>query len=972
MTATTPAKGSRATWLRRVPGLRLGGWRLGALLGLTVGAAVALSAIGQLLTTMHPPSLAGRGMAQGFGTNGLGGGVDAAAATFETWRTFDALSYSVDLPSAFSIATLWLVVDFAFIALYASSVLVLARQDGPLSGQGTANTLAATRALVIALATTDAIENTLALYGVLATDAPPVLFAPLFVVRVVKVFGLTLPLLALLLLLGLRRLRVMWGEPRVRQGLVMARPQILVVALIAGALWYQPTSDVLLDVGTTQTMALLLFGGLLCAGLGIGARVLIDRDRVQHGTGTRFAERPAARRTTRDGRSVGASVAVLGALALSMFALVSGWRGVWGAALVVASVVAASWVLQDSEQPPPEHRSEHSTARLPTVLALAPVALFGLALVHWTLWADIVLTQVPLKSIAGLAMVALAGALVGPIGRIVEVAQRNGADRPPGRLHRLIGGLARSRGTYDSTAWTIIVTVLSVPAILLLLGTRFVDARYLGPMSLLVGAAATINLFGSWLVIAADWWRDEFGMPAVFEALRMWRIPVFLLLLLWLAINTLAFAEPSYYDVVTNGTNQRVSVQQAYDDWKAANVGEGVDAVPLVIVAAEGGGLRAAYWTERVLTELFDEADIQPFALSGTSGGSVGIATYLARQERLGGATGGIGLSDVPDPDFLSAVFQRWFTVDLVHSLLRHEPDVGDRAAALADALAAEIPGLRAPYDYAPSNGSFQPITVFNATDLQDGCLAPLSTLSDLAGPAVTENDLGCLDPDRRAADAAGFPGAADVAHDCEGRGMSFATAAVASARSPYVLPAGRLENCTEGVFYLGDGGYVDNSGAVAAAVILERLESLIAADNAAGGGCIVPILLQIDNGAETLLPGGQATGNPPQLLIVPTGALAANSARHDVAKVAAAGLVQQPMTDATGRTIEVTIEDAEEGRRPIDRYVRIFPLAQAGRDATVGWMLSQPSKDALETQLGAAIADAQALLAQDVELSCN
>ncbi len=965
----------RATWIRRVPGLRIDGWRLGALLGLTVGVAVALSAIGGLLITMHPPSLAGWGLAQGFDTNGLGGGVEAATSTFNAWRTFDALGYSADLPSAFTIAALWLVLDIAFIALYASSVLALATNDGPLSGQGTANTLATTRALALALALTDLVENSLALSAVSTQSASAALVSALFVARVIKVFLLTIPLLALLMLLGLRRLRVLWSEPRVRQGLVMARPQIIVVLLIAAALWYEPASDVLLDIGTTQTVAMLIFGGLLSAGLGIGSRVLIDRDRVAYGPVTGLLKVTGLRFSPEDGRPVGALLALLLALALAVLAAITGWSGLRGAALVVLSVLAASWALQDSEELPPERQGEHSTARLPVLLALAPAGLLGVALVHWTLWADIVLNKVPTKAIAGLALAALASALVAPIGKVVETAQRNSEVRRPQRIHRLVGDLARSHGKYNAATWAIIVIVMSMPVALLLLSTRFVDVRYFGPMSLLFGAGATLNLVGSWLVIATDWWRDEFGMPSVFEALRMRRIPVFLLLLLWLVINTVAFADPAYYDVVTSGTNQRVALEDAYDDWKSANLPEGAEVVPLVVVAAEGGGLRAAYWTERVLTELFSDGRLQPFVLSGTSGGSVGIASYVARQEPLGDATqaGGVGLADVPDPDFLSAVFQRWFTVDLAHSLLRHRPDVGDRAAALADALGAEIPQLQAPYDYVASEGSFQPITIFNATDLQDGCLAPISTLSNLAGAAVTTDDLGCLDPDRRASEAAGFPGAADIAHDCPGRGMSFATAAITSARSPYVLPAGRLESCGEGVFYLGDGGYVDNSGAVAAGVVLERISDLVAADNAEGNVCIVPIMLQIDNGAETLLPGGQAKGNPSQILVVPTGALAANSARHDVAKVAAAALVQQPLTDANGRIIDVnTNGDPEGGPQSVDRYYRIFPLAQAGRDATVGWMLSQPSKDALETQLGAAISDAAALLSPAARLSCD
>lgn len=962
-----------AGWIGRVPGLSVTGWRLGALLGLTVAVFVTLGALGELLTTMHPAELSGRGLAQGFSTLGLGGGADAATATIDTWRAFDVIPFAQELPSPFAVAKAWLVLDLIFVGLYLASVLALARAAGPWSGGGTRNTLAATRLLVMAIAVIDVTENVTAFIA-LSVDSPPTgMFDALFVLRSVKLFGLVLPIIGLVILLALRKVQVLLRIPRIRQGLLMARSQILVVVAIALALAYGPSADVMLDIGTTQTIAMAIFGGLLCAALAVAARVLIDRDRVVHGTSSRW--KPVAGHDAAANRAtVGGFVGLVGSGVLVVLAASTGVRGLFGAATVVATVVVASWALQDAEPLPGQDVGVRSSARIPVALAFAPVGLVGIALIHWTLWADIVLRQPPRKAVVGIVLTVVAGALIPSVGAAVQNAQTDDAASGSRFRRARIGGLARCAGSYSPVHWALIVATLTLPSILLFLATRVPDERYLGPMSLLFGAAATLNLLGTGLVVAADAWRDEFGLPSVFKALRMRRIPVFLLLGVWLFINTVAFADPSYYDLETSGTNQRVTLHDAYADWKQANVTDAA-AVPLVVVAAEGGGLRAAYWTERVLTEVFADTDVQPFALSGTSGGSVGVSTYLASRESSGTAVGGTGLAEVPDPDFLSAVFLHWFTVDLTHSLLRQPGTTGDRSRALADALAAEIPALAQPYDYAPPPGGYQPVTVLNSTDLQDGCLLPVTTLSDLAGPAVTADGHGCLDPDRAALDDMGrvaFPGAADIAHDCPGRGVSFATAAVASSRSPWVTPAARLENCGGGVFYMADGGYVDNSGAVAAAVILERIEALVAADNA-GAVCIVPILLQIDNGAESLDPGGQATGNPPQLGVIFSGAVAANSARHDVAKVAAAALVEQPLVDADGNTIEVTMATGTGGDVvPADRYSRIFPVAQAGRDATVGWLLSQPSKDALDTQLATAVAEARRLLDPDSGLACS
>lgn len=55
--------------------------------------------------------------------------------------------------------------------------------------------------------------------------------------------------------------------------------------------------------------------------------------------------------------------------------------------------------------------------------------------------------------------------------------------------------------------------------------------------------------------------------------------------------------------------------------------------IPVVMVAAEGGGIRAAYWTARslaVMNELTEGRIAQRiFAYSGTSGGALGVATFV-------------------------------------------------------------------------------------------------------------------------------------------------------------------------------------------------------------------------------------------------------------------------------------------------------------------------------------------------------
>jgi len=70
-----------------------------------------------------------------------------------------------------------------------------------------------------------------------------------------------------------------------------------------------------------------------------------------------------------------------------------------------------------------------------------------------------------------------------------------------------------------------------------------------------------------------------------------------------------------------------------FNDWLARRRPDPNKPYPVFIVAAEGGGVRAAYWAASVLTRL--QADDPRFAqhvyaISGVSGGSLGGATFVA------------------------------------------------------------------------------------------------------------------------------------------------------------------------------------------------------------------------------------------------------------------------------------------------------------------------------------------------------
>jgi len=121
--------------------------------------------------------------------------------------------------------------------------------------------------------------------------------------------------------------------------------------------------------------------------------------------------------------------------------------------------------------------------------------------------------------------------------------------------------------------------------------------------------------------------------------------------------------------------------------------------IPVFIVATEGGGIRAAYWTTTVLTRLQDAIPHQQgasfadhcFGISGVSGGSLGAIVFSAlRAEELDAGARGQAFRLQPAAqdmlgvknDFLSPTLAVMLQPDAVQRLLPF-PLFKDRAAAL-------------------------------------------------------------------------------------------------------------------------------------------------------------------------------------------------------------------------------------------------------------------------------------------------
>jgi hypothetical protein len=266
--------------------------------------------------------------------------------------------------------------------------------------------------------------------------------------------------------------------------------------------------------------------------------------------------------------------------------------------------------------------------------------------------------------------------------------------------------------------------------------------------------------------------------------------------------------------------------------WLAARAVEDTGTVPVVLVAAAGGGLRAGYWTSLVLATLQDRNTAfarHVFAISGVSGGSVGATVFAAmardipkRKESTACVSATDCVRRFMRDDYLSPVlakmvapdFAQWFVPVPIHWFDRataleqswersYETTVGD--STLSSAYLS--------FYRDPSAVREVPLLLLNTTHVETGrryVTAPF-------------NDEGVFLDSR-------------TIHHALGADMRLSTAAHNSARFTYVSPAGRLER-RDGVSYgaVVDGGYFESSALATLGDVRREIMAALADTSALG-----------------------------------------------------------------------------------------------------------------------------------------
>lgn len=386
-----------------------------------------------------------------------------------------------------------------------------------------------------------------------------------------------------------------------------------------------------------------------------------------------------------------------------------------------------------------------------------------------------------------------------------------------------------------------------------------------GSATILLLAASGWTCFGAWVMYIAN----------------QYRLPIFLLAFIWVALVSVGNDNHPVRTVHAPAVAQHYSFDQHLEAWLDQQPDK-TSVIPMIVVSAEGGGIRAAYWTASVLSQLHaahPQFASHVFAISGVSGGSLGAAVFNALLVEESKRSPG---SEAPTPcfpavkaaacaramlryDFVAAVFGMMLYPDLVQRFLWFPINAWDRATALEtgweqawsdivdhDHGRYQMGGLGQPFDalWEGKDRYTIPGLILNSTSVEEGKRVLLSNI-----PMTNDGVNDCL-KHVRAMDRWPFFDVIDLRialnpEACYGtsalvepfptaKTLSLTGAVHNSARFSFISPPGAVSSN----LHVVDGGYFDNSGATTA----EELLAGIAASNAAKKYRLQPILIHIAN----------------------------------------------------------------------------------------------------------------------------
>jgi hypothetical protein len=507
----------------------------------------------------------------------------------------------------------------------------------------------------------------------------------------------------------------------------------------------------------------------------------------------------------------------------------------------------------------------------------------------------------------------------------------------------------------DAKLWTqskiaiAIMAFVSVTFALLLVVNPIFFAGEMGTGAVLVVAGAAWVFWGSVLVY--------FG--------QRWHLPLLVMAVLWVALCSLTNDNHDLRTVTPTKDYTRPKLSDALKNWHDRITKKYPGTIhPLYVVASEGGGIRAAYWTAAVLGTIQDE---QPafadhvFVISGVSGGSLGAAVFVSllpdgrdRKDFARRAESMLGrdflspaAAAMLGPDFLQR-FWPWGLTGLDRGRWLER----SWEKAWHDTMEKQV--TQNPNRFAESfldlwraDNEYVPNLCLNGTSVERGKrIIASNLLIDWREFLDADDAIERLMPlvDQGKADKRARPGV----------DLPLSAAAHLSARFTYVSPAGKFP--PDGT-HVVDGGYFENSGATTALDILREITREMGPGSDLGD--TIPKLIMISNNptANAPLPDGAK-----KKLTVTTAAEQKKSEPSTLLEDAMAPVDALLHTrDARGTYAQRAIGHAQEifyenlkSELPPNQGSKVyyFSLAPAEVPLPLGWMLSNGAARAMHLEL--------------------
>ncbi|MGC1547822.1 MAG: hypothetical protein WA777_04780 [Rhodanobacter sp.] len=382
--------------------------------------------------------------------------------------------------------------------------------------------------------------------------------------------------------------------------------------------------------------------------------------------------------------------------------------------------------------------------------------------------------------------------------------------------------------------WFMAIMALNVLAtVLVVWQPRMLDG--VGPLAILLLGASFMCMSGGFLCMLAD----RRGVPLLTMLL--------LISLLMHALHLNDNHRVRQYPAMSTHQHPATEPAESRPDFTAyANAWldsrcQPTQPCPVIVVSSEGGGIRSAAWTAMVLSRLTAQVQAhhpraggEPlltryvFAASGVSGGSLGLASYVALLRQPSSADAAhleLRAQTLLSHDFLAPMLANMLFVDFTQRWL---PGAwfDDRSRALTHAWeqAAQQQGM----------GAFaQPFSALY--EHADGSVDTSSPALFLNSTTVEQGSRFVQHPFRPFI-ASPWTAAFDGSTRLDPR-VPLSEVVLNSARFTYVSPAGTLETTppvgvappVPATLQLVDGGYFENSGTTTLLEVIYRLRSIAA-----------------------------------------------------------------------------------------------------------------------------------------------